>query len=384
TQREDEANRREAELNEREKSLAAHDGEIAASRSDIEARIRDLAVKEKRVGSLEDELRYRRQAWAQGVPPTLGNFSIAFAPAGEPPRRGARSSEGRRGRSSSPPPVVPFEEPAPDEAAAPAEPAAPAEAETLQAPALQRFADRAPTGTPRLDDLLLGGIPPKGHLMLIGDAFVGKETAIYAFLAEGLKLGEPALVITANRGPDELAQKIGVVAPQLQEYEQLGMVRWIDASAAEAPDTAAPETSGARLRTNGPHDHPGILSALVQAANAFQEGSDRPVRVAFFGLSATLAHGDERQRLQFLQNFVGGLKNRHAIALYALETGTVPESQLETVLSRMDGAIYFKREGGKTFLSVRGVGEVQTRDWIEYRATNRALVIGSFSLERIR
>jgi len=219
--------------------------------------------------------------------------------------------------------------------------------------------------------------------MLIGDAFVGKEVAVYAFLVEGLKRGEPAVLITAARAPDEVAQQIGVLSPQFHEYEQLGLVRWIDASIPEsAPERR--DATGTRLVTNGPTDHAGMLSSLVQATKALEDGTEKPLRVGFLGLSATLAHADERLRLQFVQNLVGVLKPHEALALYALESGSLPQTQMETILSRMDGAIYFKTEGGKSYLSVQGVGEVETRDWVEYRATNRGLVMGSFSLERIR
>ncbi|MCI4333526.1 MAG: hypothetical protein L3K01_07405, partial [Thermoplasmata archaeon] len=67
-----------------------------------------------------------------------------------------------------------------------------------------------------------------------------------------------------------------------------------------------------------------------------------------------------------------------------LETGSLPESQTETMLSRMDGALRFKQERDKTFLSVLGLGDVETREWVEYRATPGGLVVGSFALERIR
>jgi hypothetical protein len=38
----------------------------------------------------------------------------------------------------------------------------------------------------------------------------------------------------------------------------------------------------------------------------------------------------------------------------------------------------------RTFQSVKGFGEVQTRDWVECRATQRSLILGSFSLGRVR
>ncbi len=95
--------------------------------------------------------------------------------------------------------------------------------------------NRLPTGIPRLDDLLLGGLPARAHVVLLGDAFVGKEIVLYSFIAEGLKRGEPALLVTGARSPEEVAASLGIVLPQFKEYEQLGMVTWIDASAPVIP-----------------------------------------------------------------------------------------------------------------------------------------------------
>jgi KaiC/GvpD/RAD55 family RecA-like ATPase len=271
---------------------------------------------------------------------------------------------------------------APPSKVAPATAVAP-EASLLAPATRPKFADRVPSGTPRLDDLLLGGVPPKAHVLLIGDAFVGKEVGVYSFLAEGLRRGEPVVIVTASRSPDEVAQKVGVVLPQLHEYEQLGKVHWVDAASPSEAPTANPATA-TRSVARGPTDQAGILTALVQRAKAIETSGAKSFRVAYLGLSASLTASDERMRLNFLQNIVAILKPRNAIAFYTLETGTLPESQTETILSRMDGAIRFKQERDKTFLSVLGLGDVETREWVEYRATPRGLVVGSFALERIR
>jgi len=250
--------------------------------------------------------------------------------------------------------------------------------ETLTAPVLRRFPDRLSTGIPRLDDLLLGGIPPKGHVVLVGDAFVGKEVVLYAFIAEGLKRGEPVILITAARSPAEVSQSLGVVLPQFREYEQMGMVRWIDASGSGGT------SGGPRVVVKGSDDRAGILTSLVQAANAIEGGRPQAIRVGFLGLSAVLAHGDERASFSFLQNVVGILKPRKALVMYSLEGGALSEAQVETLLSRMDGALVFRQDRDRLFVSVKGFGDVQTRERVECRATQRSLIIGSFALERIR
>ncbi|MCI4355806.1 MAG: hypothetical protein L3K18_01510 [Thermoplasmata archaeon] len=257
------------------------------------------------------------------------------------------------------------------------------EANMLAPTTRTKFPDRIPSGTPRLDDLLLGGLPPKSHVALIGDAFVGKEVAIYSFLAEGLRRGEPIVIVTASRSPEEVGQKIGLVLPQLHEYEQLDRVHWVDAANSTDTPSAAPSTA-TRSIARGPSDFAGILKALVQQSKAIETAGAKSFRVAYFGLSASLTATDEKMRLGYLQNIVAILKQRNAVALYSLETGSLPENQTETILSRMDGVVRFKQERDKTFLSVLGLGDVETHDWVEYRTTPRGLVVGSFALERIR
>ncbi|HZY69796.1 MAG TPA: ATPase domain-containing protein [Thermoplasmata archaeon] len=247
----------------------------------------------------------------------------------------------------------------------------------LLRPALNKLADRIPSGTPRLDELILGGLPPRSHILLVGPPFTGKETVVHAFIAEGLRRGDPCVIVTAAQSPDEVEAKVGVILPQLKEFTQKGKITWIDASNPEP-------TPGAKGPTvKGPSDHAGILSALVAAANRGGTTAS-PLRIGFLGLSSCLAHADERAGYVFLQNLVGILKPRNAIAMYSVDKGAIGEAQTQTIQSRVDGSIEFKTDRGKTFLAVQGLGDVQSRDWIEYRATGRGLVIGSFSLERIR
>jgi KaiC/GvpD/RAD55 family RecA-like ATPase len=253
---------------------------------------------------------------------------------------------------------------------------------TLAPPTVTRQTDRLPTGTARLDDLLAGGYPPKSHVLLVGPAFTGKEILLYSFITEGLRRGEPAVLVTTNRSPDEVAGDIGKVSPQFKEYEQLGLVTWIDAS----NPAADPHAKGVptRVVVQGPSDHSGILTALVKAGQAAEKAKSAAFRVGFMNLSTCLAQSEEKEAFSFFQNFVGILKARPALAVYLVDQGTVPDARVEVAQSRVDGAIRFKQDRDRAYLSVQGLGDVQTRDWVEYRATNRQLIIGSFALERIR
>lgn len=369
-----EAAQLDADLEQRRKMLAEKDGAISAreerlrsAASELDRREQELTRREASLRAAEAEVSLRRQAAARGDLSFAGLAALAAAEGldGAPATHDRR---GQRSRGQAPP------EAAPEGAVADGA----EEAQTLATPSVRRFADRLPSGNPRLDDLLLGGVPPKGHVVLVGDAFVGKEVVLYSFLAEGLKRGEPVVLVTAARSPNEVSQALGVVLPQFREYEQMGMVQWIDASGSNA----TPDEYHTVLKSSD--DRPGILSSLVKAATRSEGSNGQAFRVGFLGLSAVLAHGDERASFSFLQNVVGILKPRNALAMYSLEAGALSEPQVETLLSRMDGAIVFRQDRDRLLLSVKGFGDVETRDWVECRATQRALVIGSFALERIR
>jgi KaiC/GvpD/RAD55 family RecA-like ATPase len=325
----------------REAALADRERRAASARDDLDARDRALNARELQLSAAEAEAALRRAEASGGTVRRVGGFPVG-------------------GMTIAPPS------------------AAAGGGESLHAAPLATHPDRLPTGIPRLDALLLGGLPPHTHLVLLGDAFVGKEIVLYSFIAEGLKRGEPAILLTAARTPEEVAASLGIVLPQFREFEQQGLVTWIDASGSKALATAQ------RLMVSGSDDRAGMLSALVKAAKSYTDTGRSPLRFGFLGLSAVLAHGDERTGFSFLQNVVGILKPRDALAMYSLEGGAVSDAQVEVMLSRMDGAIAFRQDRDKTFLSVRGLGEVQTHDWVECRATNRALIVGSFALERIR
>jgi KaiC/GvpD/RAD55 family RecA-like ATPase len=337
----------------RESAVGERERRLAATRDDLDSRERSLNVREQRLSAAEAEVGLRR---AEGTTGSGGRI-------GSP-------GEGGLGDSGPTPSTFPV--------TAAGAVSVTSGSESLRATVPTMDPERRSTGIPRLDSLLLGGLPPRTHLVLLGDAFVGKEIVLYSFIAEGLKRGEPAILLTAAHSPEEVAASLGVVLPQFREFEQQGLVTWIDASGSKAAPTPQ------RLVVSSSEDRAGMLSALVKASKSYDDEGRTPLRFGFLGLAAVLAHGDERTGFAFLQNVVGILKPRDALAMYSLEGGAVSDAQVEVMLSRMDGAIAFRQDRDKTFLSVRGLGEVQTHDWVECRATNRALIVGSFALERIR
>lgn len=256
--------------------------------------------------------------------------------------------------------------------------------EVEEEPEVETPGDRVKTGTPRLDDLLMGGIPMGSQVLFVGPAFVGKEIGILNFVAQGLKEGVPCVLITTARPPEEIAKDLGPILPSFKEYEQLDLVRWIDASSPQPNDRRkTPVKKENRYVVKGAEDYEGILEALKRVEGEYRE-EHAHVRLAYMTLSTSLAQGAEKEALSFVQRLVNRMRKAAFVGLYAVERGMHSDQQVEALEHQMDGALHFKVDRKKNLLSVAGVCDVQTRDWVEYKFTNRALMIGAFMLERIR
>jgi len=255
------------------------------------------------------------------------------------------------------------------------------EAATEEAVAIEKKAEKVKTGTPRLDDLLYGGIPFNSNVLFVGPAFVGKEVAILNFIAEGLKKGVPAILITTTKLPIDVARDMAPILPTFVEYEQLGLVQWIDCTSNLPGGKVVREKNV--FRVNGPTDFDNTLKIIDQLDESFK-GKYPYFRLAFMTLSSSLTQAEERDALVFFQKLVNRLRQTRAVSAIALERGMHTDQTLEALEHMVDCAIHFKTEKQKTMLQVAGLAEVQTRDWVPYKFTNKSIMIGSFQLERIR
>ncbi len=250
-----------------------------------------------------------------------------------------------------------------------------------EAVAVETKAEKVKTGTPRLDDLLYGGIPFNSNLLVVGPAFVGKEVAILNFIAEGLKKGVPAIIVTTTKVPIDIAKDMAPILPTFVEYDQLGLVRWIDATSPLSGGKPVKEKNV--WRVNGPTDFDNIFQILNQLDEEFK-GKYPYFRLAFLTLSSSLTQTEERDALNFFQRMVNRLRQTKVVSLFALERGMHTDQTIEALEHMVDGALHFKQDKQKTLMQVAGLSEVQTRDWIPYKFTNKTIMIGSFQLERIR
>src|SRR6266568_3060120 len=236
------------------------------------------------------------------------------------------------------------------------------------------------TGIARLDDLLFGGIPFGTNASVYGPAYVGKEVVVNIFMAEGLKKGSPILWVLTDKGPGEIREEMSFVLPGYEEYEKLGLVRYIDAySKSMGAEASDPNTT----YIDEPTDHASILKA-VDAKAAEWKKKYPTYRLAFRSVSTLIAYLDPTTTFKFLQPFVGRRKRDKSVAFYVIEKGMHEEQEIQMLGSLMDGSVEFKVEQLKSFMSIKGICDVQSRGWIRYTYTKSNVSVGSFSLDHIK
>ena len=236
------------------------------------------------------------------------------------------------------------------------------------------------TGNTRLDDLLLGGIPFGSNIMVHGPPFVGKEIMVNTFIAEGLKKGIPALWVITDKTPKDIREEMKFVLSGYDEYERKGLVRYIDAFSRSMGDESKDEYT---VYIDEPTDHEKISEAVETITKTFREGHEY-YRMAFRSISTLIAYSDPNTAFRFLSPLCGKRKRDKAVSMFTVEKGMHGEQEIQMLGSIMDGMIDFKVDQLKTFFSVQGISEVQSRAYIRYTASKHALQIGSFALDHIR
>ena len=88
-------------------------------------------------------------------------------------------------------------------------------------------ARRLATGVPGLDELMGGGIPHGDAVIIAGPAGSGKTTFATQFVAEGLRRGEPAVIVVFEEYPEEYLARAEARNPEFTEMLGNGLLRVI-------------------------------------------------------------------------------------------------------------------------------------------------------------
>lgn len=242
--------------------------------------------------------------------------------------------------------------------------------------------EKVKSGTPRLDDLLYGGVPVGAQVVIYGPPFVGKEVVMNAFAAEGLKRGVPVIWVTTDHTIREIREEMSYVLNSFEEYEKLGLLWYVDAYSRSIGDNSSAESA---VYIEDFNDVDQIGTHVEKKLEALRDIVDKKgYRIIFRSISSLTALYEMKNIFKIMRPFVARRKRDKCTAMYCVEKGIVSDQDVQIIGSIMDGIIEFETDGQSNFLSIKGIAETQTRDRVKYTAGKNALSIGSFSLGHIR
>ncbi len=121
--------------------------------------------------------------------------------------------------------------------------------------------ERVVTGIPGLDDILHGGIPKRNVVLLSGGPGTGKSIFGQQYLYNGLKLGEPGVLVVLEEHPVQVRVSMSQFGWNVRPYEEKGMFAIVDAFTAGIGEAAKRE----RYVVRAPDDFQSLVDVLREA-----------------------------------------------------------------------------------------------------------------------
>ncbi|MGC8581517.1 MAG: DUF7504 family protein [Thermoplasmata archaeon] len=237
------------------------------------------------------------------------------------------------------------------------------------------------TGILRLDDLMYGGIPMGSNVLISGPAHSGKEMFLNTFILEGLKKGIPAVVILTDKTIQQFSADMSYIVPTYQQYHSMELVRYVDMYTKTVKGEEISANYAIYLEKQNDF---ATLSRVVDSITAELKEKHPYYRLIFESLTTLITISSPTEAFKFLQPFAGKRKIENAVSMYLVETGVHADSDIQTLNHMMDGEIAIKIENLKTFFSIKGITDVQSRAPINFTFTRKSINIGSFTLDHIR
>src|SRR5437899_10099546 len=198
---------------------------------------------------------------------------------------------------------------------------------------------RLATGIPGFDAMVQGGLPVGSSVVLQGPPGEEKLRFALTFLAEGLRAGGSALVVTASQSPDAVVAELrglGVNLDTVTNENRLRIVDWYSWSEETVHDI---EECGIVIRSSIDLTNLGVALSRAIAALA----GDGPRRAVIELLSPATSSYEVTQVYAFAQSAKRKFDRHQFTSLVLLEKEMHSGAQLTTLHQPFDGVIEIER-----------------------------------------
>src|SRR5213596_186688 len=216
---------------------------------------------------------------------------------------------------------------------------------------------RLATGIPGFDAMVQGGLPVGSSVVLQGPPGQEKLRFALTFLAEGLRAGGSALVVTASQSPDAVVaelQSLGVNLVSVTNENRLRIVDWYSWSEETVQDI---DDRGIVIRSSIDLTNLGV--ALSRAIAGLTGGGLR--RAVIELLSPATSSYEVTQVYAFAQSAKRKFDRHQFTSLVLLEKEMHSNPQLTTLHQPFDGVIEIERSRSGDRI-IRKIGVLHLKD----------------------
>lgn len=214
------------------------------------------------------------------------------------------------------------------------------------APALRAVvtAQTGNSGLPGLDQVLGRNWPAGSNILVIGEFGSGKSTFGRHFLVEGMKSGEPAMMITVDDNPVSIRNELDSLSGgNLERYENSDKFRLVDASSWSSGVGGTHE----RFAISGRLELTGLAGAIIDAGSELGQttGQKAGGRRVLDSISSLFVYFDLPSVQRFLLQLARTATSYGGVStLFMLEQGSIDERTLNNLKYFMDGIFEFRAE----------------------------------------
>ncbi|MGY5865759.1 MAG: RAD55 family ATPase [Candidatus Thorarchaeota archaeon] len=220
--------------------------------------------------------------------------------------------------------------------------------------------------SPMISDLVKFGQLTQVSFMLVGPLGSGKTTYAEAFLAEGIKLGFPAVFVTTDVSPRVIRNDMSRHGWSIEEQEASGEFIFIDGYSERM---GAPKTSSARslAKVDDISELGIVLSEVLEELVV--------ARVVIDSLSTLILHSSPVTMPRAVQRLSGRVTQSSHSIMYVLEEGVHEEKTYATFSYLADAVLRFR-------IDDRGQTPVHQLRMERMRGTDTSREWHNFLLER--
>ncbi|MBN9389194.1 MAG: response regulator [Chloroflexi bacterium] len=219
------------------------------------------------------------------------------------------------------------------------------------------------SGLPGLDKVLGGKWPAGSNILVIGEFGSGKSTFGRRYLVEGLRNGEPAMMITVDDNPVSIRNELNSLSGgKLDDYEQTDKFRLVDASSWSSGVGSTKE----RFAISGRLELTGLAGAIIDAGSELGQTTSVKAggRRVLDSITSLFVYFDLPSVQRFLMQMARTATSYGEVStLFLLEQGAVDDRTLNNLKYFMDGIFEFRAEPRMEMRVANLKWQEHSKDW---------------------